>query len=337
MPPLVSVVVPCFNSRPCLSLCLESLKGQTFSDFEVIVIDDGSDDGTAEITRQWTEHDHRFRLYSREHAGVAKAMNFGIQMAEGEYVARMDSDDVCRPDRLEKQSDFLLANPAIGLVGSRVDFGGDRERAAGYAFYVDWINSVVNEHELRVQRFVELLIPNPSIMFRKSLIQKHGGFLDGYFPEDYEFILRLMDASVRVSKLPEKLLLWNDRPERLSRSDSRYSRDAFYRLKSLYLSRWLKGKLGAKPKVGVLGAGRTVRRKLQPLLEQEVRVCSCFDLSEKRISRVSNPPVKPLSDLPQPGRLFILSYVGSRGARRKIHEFMRFKGYRRERDYLFVS
>jgi len=334
--PRVSVVLPCFNSAGHIRPCLRSLKKQTFSDFEVLVVDDGSTDATAEIIAAETSGDQRFCLFVQRHGGVVPAMNSGIKKARAEYVARMDSDDSCRPDRLEKQVQFLDANPRTMMLGSLVEFGGDREKGAGYAYYVDWANSVLSPEEIYQNRFVELPVPNPSAMFRVSAFKEHGLFAKGDFPEDYEFFLRLLDRGARVEKIPERLLVWNDPQGRLSRTDESYSREAFFRVKSHYLARWLNRNIPGYPEVGILGAGRSVRKKLRPLVDQGIRVRAFFDVSEKRAAG-NGSHILPLSRLPVPGELFILSYVGSRDSRDQVRDYMQRCGYRPGRDYLLVA
>lgn len=334
--PRVSVVLPCFNSAGYIRTCLQSLKAQTLLDFEVLVVDDGSTDATADIVAAETAGDRRFRLFVQRHQGVVSAMNSGIKKVRAKYVARMDSDDLCRPERLERQARFLDSNPGTVMLGSMVEFGGDREKSAGYAYYVDWANSVLSPEEIYKNRFVELPVPNPSVMFRVSVFKEHGLFDKGDFPEDYEFFLRLLDRGAGVEKVPEKLLIWNDPLNRLSRTEKSYSPEAFFRIKSHYLARWLKRNIPGYPEVGILGAGRSVRKKLRPLLDRGIRVRAFFDVSKKRAHENSSH-ILPLSRLPSPGELFILSYVGGRGSRDQVRDYMQECGYRPGRDYLLLA
>ncbi|MFP4168992.1 MAG: glycosyltransferase family 2 protein [Desulfonatronovibrionaceae bacterium] len=332
----MSVILPCYNSGRYIRDCLESLRRQTFTDFEVLAVDDGSIDNTAGILEEAAGKDGRFFFFRREKRGVVSAANYAIRKSRGEYIARMDSDDICSPFRLERQVDFLDCNPKTGAVGSLAEFGGDPEKGAGFAHYVQWANSIVSAEDIDRDRFVELPVPNPTLMFRACVFAEHGMFRQGDFPEDYEFFLRLLDRGVRVEKIAQRLLVWNDPQDRLSRVDPRYHPRAFFRIKSLYLERWLRLNAPGYPKVGILGAGKSVEKKLSPLLDLGIRPVYHFDVSRKRLSG-SGSRIRPAVDLPPPGELFMLSYVGSRRARNKLLEFMRGRGYRRGRDYLLVS
>ena len=116
--PVVSVIMPVFNGERFLSEAIESILAQTFTDFEFIIIDDGSEDGTADIILDYQKQDARIQLIQHEkNEGVAKARNQGIRAAQGEYIAAMDCDDISLPERLRLQVAYLEAKPEIGAVG----------------------------------------------------------------------------------------------------------------------------------------------------------------------------------------------------------------------------
>ena len=116
--PLVSVIMPVYNGEKYLAEAIDSILVQTFTDFELLIVDDGSQDNSAEIIRSYEKRDSRIRFFQLErNVGSAAARNRGIASASGAYIALMDCDDVSLPKRLQKQVDFLQANPEIGAVG----------------------------------------------------------------------------------------------------------------------------------------------------------------------------------------------------------------------------
>jgi glycosyltransferase involved in cell wall biosynthesis len=127
-----------------------SVQAQTWPDWEMVVVDDGSTDGTRDLLREVAGRDARLRLVEQPPAGVAAAANVGMAAARGEFIARMDADDVAHPERLAAQVEFLTApqNAGIGVVGSLVEFGGDRTASAGYALHVDWTNGLFTRSRL---------------------------------------------------------------------------------------------------------------------------------------------------------------------------------------------
>ena len=115
--PLVSVIIPTYNANNYIETTLNSVRSQTYKNIEVIVIDDGSQDQTAEIVRSVAQQDGRIILLQQPNSGVAAARNFGIQKAQGELIAPIDADDIWYPENLEKQLQyFLQAEPSVGLV-----------------------------------------------------------------------------------------------------------------------------------------------------------------------------------------------------------------------------
>ncbi len=324
----VSIILPCFNAGATLSACIDSLLIQTHSDFEIIAVDDGSTDESANILREYARRDARVRPLFIEHSGVAMAAMAGIEAARGTYIARMDADDIMLAQRLTLQAKHLDSHPNVGLVGCKVRFGGNRDEAGGYAHYVDWTNTLLTPEAISLNRFVELPVPNPSIMFRRELVDAHGGYLQGGFPEDYELQLRWLERGVVMEKVDAELMVWNDPPTRLTRNNPRYAPDAFYQVKAAYLSRWLAANNANHPAIHILGAGRPTRKHADMLENYNIRIDAYYDLDPKKIGHViSGRPVLHRNQVPPPGEAFLVSYVASRGARADITTFLKSRGY----------
>ncbi|WP_027177938.1 glycosyltransferase family 2 protein [Maridesulfovibrio bastinii] len=336
--PVVSVTMPCYNCAETVGTAVESILNQSFEDFELVAVDDGSTDSTASVLKGYAEKDSRIRPVFIEHRGVVGAANAALSASSGRFVARMDADDYSLPDRLACQVDFLNKNPEIGLTACLVNFGGDRKKNFGYACYVDWINTLVTHEEISLHRFVEFPFANPSIMMRRELLDKYGAFREGDFPEDYELVLRFLESGVRMEKVRKELFVWNDPPGRLSRNHPKYSVDSFYRIKSEYLYRWLESGNALHPEVIVLGSSRLDRKRASILENYGVNIKAYVDINPDKIGKVvSGKPVISLEDIPKPGKCFLLSYVATRGARDKVASFLNGKGYAMGRDYLLVA
>jgi glycosyltransferase involved in cell wall biosynthesis len=330
--------MPCYNCESTVGAAIESILGQTCSDLELVAVDDGSADGTAEVLRQYASRDSRLKPLFLEHQGVVGAANAAIRAAEGKYIARMDADDIALPERIEKQAALLDNDSETGLTACRVGFGGDREKNGGYAHYVDWINTLVGAEEISLNRFVEFPFANPSIMMRRVLVAEHGPFRDGDFPEDYELVLRWLEAGVKMRKVDEELLIWNDPPDRLSRNHPKYTVEAFYRIKSEYLFRWLQNRLGSELEVGIIGSGRTSRKRYQMLENLGVETAFYVDVDPRKVGMlIHGKKVLHRNEIPPAGNTFLLSYVASWGARDEVAQFLDRRGYVMGRDYLLVS
>jgi glycosyltransferase involved in cell wall biosynthesis len=336
--PVVSVVLPVRNGAATLARAVESVRAQTFAAWELVIVDDGSTDGTAEIAAAAARADARVRVVrpAAGEAGVVAAYAAGIAAARGRFVARIDADDEAHPERLAEQTAFLerAGHGGIGVVGSLVAFGGDRDAQAGYAHHVDWTNTLVTPEQIAAQRFVESPLVNPSAMFRRELWAAHGGCRDGDFPEDYELWLRWLDAGVRIAKVPRVLLTWHDAPTRLTRTDARYGPEAFFRVKACWIARELARSGGGRP-VWVWGAGRHTRKRAAHLAAHGVTIAGYIDVDPKKLGRLggTGAPVIGPDALPPAGEITVLGYVTTRGAREFCQALLDARGYAEGRDF----
>lgn len=335
--PEISVVLPVRNGVATISTAISSIRAQTLADWELLVVDDGSADDTVAVVESWTQRDPRIRLLRRPAQGLVAALETGCAAARAPFLARMDADDESLPERLALQAAFLDAHPDIGLVGCLVEFGGRRAASGGYALHVDWLNSLVTPEAIALNRFVESPLAHPSVMFRRELRERHGGYREGPFPEDYELWLRWIEAGVRMAKVPRTLLVWNDPPHRLSRTDARYDPEAFYRLKAGYLAHALESIRRARS-VWVWGAGRPTRRRAEHLVGHGIRISGYIDIDPKKAGRVlaGRTVVLPES-MPGPDTAVVLGYVGKRGARELIRNQLEFRGYQEGTDFWMAA
>jgi len=335
----VSVLLPVRNGAATLGGAIASMREQTFPAWELIVVDDGSTDDTRVQLDALAKSEMRVRTLSRPAEGIVAALHAGLAIARGELIARMDADDVSHPERLAEQVALLEARPEVGLASCLVEFGGDRRASAGYAQHVDWMNALVTSEEIALNRFVESPLAHPSVMFRRELVERFGGYRDGDFPEDYELWLRWLDAGVPMAKVPRALLRWNDPPTRMSRVDARYSAEAFFRMKAPWIAREVRRRAGGRD-VFTWGAGRPTRKRAAHLETHGVRIAGYIDIDAKKITDAiggTGRPVIAPGALPPPGRLFVLGYVAARGARELIRGELGARGYVEGRDFLMCA
>jgi glycosyltransferase involved in cell wall biosynthesis len=344
MMPQVSIVLPVRNAVDTLEECLQSINQQSFKGYEVLIIDDGSSDGSVELVSRWVERDVRIKLFTQGPLGVVVALNRGLSVAKAPLIARMDADDVMYPERLSKQVAFLTEHPDIGLVATQVRLFPDEKVQAGYAEYVRWQNNCLSSEEINEEIFVESPFAHPSVMFRHEVVCALGAYREGDFPEDYELWFRLMFSGVRMAKLAEVLLDWRESEGRLSRVDPRCSREAFDNLRANYLAGHLSRHLNVdgelKRRLLVYwGAGRKTRRRSNLLVKKGFTPEVWVDIDERKIGNSLDgvPVVSPDWLDNQKKKAFVLSYVANHGARDDICQCLQSKGYRRGEDYLMVG
>ena len=335
----ISVLMPVKNAANTVARAIRSIQSQSFTNWELIIVDDHSTDSTLQIVHQFTADDHRIRPTSSVGQGITDALNFGISHCKGRYLARMDADDVSLPDRLASQFSFLNENRDVGLVATRVNFKGDSALNAGYANYVDWTNRLINWPDIRANRFVESPFAHPSVMFRRSLIKASTNcYRSGDFPEDYELWLRWMDAGIKMTKLPEYLVDWYDTPNRLSRTDRRYAPAVFFHIKAQYLATWLKRTLSKYRPIWIWGAGRITRTRVELLVKEGISFTGYIDVDPRKIGKITNDlPVISYKDIPVSTQPYIISYIGNRGARDDIRNYLLQLGLKEEVDFIIAA
>lgn len=332
--PEVSVILPFFNAEETLRRAIESIASQSLNNFECILINNNSSDHSAVIAKNMAARDNRFLLIHEKKQGVMFASNTGSMHARAKYIARMDADDRAYPCRLKLQSEFLDANPGCGAVSGMVEHISHSENTKGFARYVQWVNSITTYQEILNSRFIESPIVNPSAMWRKDVSEKLGMYQHGDFPEDYELWLRWLNDGVRIEKLKETILDWHDSDTRITRTQSIYSDSAFYRIKTKYLAKWLEENNPYHPHIAIWGASRISRRRAR-LLKQYGMEIDCY-IDIKR-NRQLDKEVLYYSDIPAPGKIFILTYIKQMNARDEIQNFLHSRGYQEGLNYLLVS
>jgi glycosyltransferase involved in cell wall biosynthesis len=337
--PTVSVLMPCFNAAKTLEEALNSLAIQSYPDFEIIAVDDGSEDSTPIILNQWARQDKRVRIINQPHQGILVALNTGLQTCTAPYIARMDADDRCHPKRLDHQVAFLETHPNLAVVGCLVTGFPDNQVRRGFQIYLAWLNSLVSDADIRRQIFVESPLAHPSVMMRKDWLDRVGGYQEKGWPEDYDLWLRLYLAGASFAKIAKILLYWRERPQRLTRSDSRYSLENFLKAKAHYIT---KGPLSNCDGVIVWGAGMTGRRLSKHLVREGASLVAFVDIDPNKIGHtLRSLPILAPDHLPNWLQRYakpkVLAAVGARGARQLIRQRLNSIGLQEGQDWWGVA
>ena len=337
---MVSVVLPCRNAARYLDEALQSIHAQTFQDWELVVVDDGSTDGTADLLNRWARRDHRIRrVVNSGSAGIVGALNTGWKAARGELIARMDADDVAHPNRLAHQVAYLESHPEVALVSCQVDLRAEGGSSPGWERYIHWCNSCIEHEDIVRGIFIESPVPHPSILIRRSWLVQVGGYRDAGWPEDYDLWFRLWRIGARFGKVPERLLTWRDHRERWSRRDPRYSPEAFRRLKAHMLARTV---LVGRDALFIWGAGQVGPRIARHLSEEGYMPEAFVDIDPKKIGRTRRwrPVLSPEEFRLRWSRFrapLLLAAVGTPGAREEIRARLEQWGMVETQDWWAVA
>jgi glycosyltransferase involved in cell wall biosynthesis len=326
--------MPVRNEERYLPAALDSLFRQTFVEWELVAVDDGSSDATPAILHDAGRIDARIRVIRREGGGLVAALNNGLAACRAPLVARMDGDDICHQHRLEFQIAHLDSNPRVGLVASGFRHFPRTGLKQGMRAYETWQNSLLCHDFIMRDLFVESPFVHPSVIVRKNLLERMGGYRDCGWAEDYDLWLRLAAAGTHFSRLPETLFFWRDHPERATRTRDEYTATSFRACKLEHL---LNGFLHEVRNVIIAGAGQEGRCWQRLLSANGVHVSSWLDVDPRKTGRILHgAPVLHPDEFESGGDKMLVA-IGVRGAREQFRSLIAPRGLREGVDFICVS
>ena len=319
----VSVLLPFRDAAGTIAEAIASLESQTFREFEAIVVDDGSTDGSRSHVEAWSERDARVRVVEGAGKGIVDALRRAVDAASAPILARMDADDIADTGRLEAQYALLTERPELAGCGTRVTLFPEASIGSGYARYEAWINAIQSPEDVEVHALVECPLAHPTLMLRRSVLAAVGGYRDMGWPEDYDLVLRVLAARARLANVGgPPLLRWRVQPGRLSLRASEYSPAAFRRCKVHFMTRAF---LPSDRPLVIWGAGRVGKPLARECIRQGLSVAAFVDLDPRKIGQViHDAPVLSPEEFAVRARTeprpFVVAAVGSPGVRDEIRQ-----------------
>jgi glycosyltransferase involved in cell wall biosynthesis len=214
MTPEVSVVMAAYNSFPYVKNCVDSILNQSFNDFEFIIIDDGSTDGTGDYLQNRAKLDHRIHLIQQQNQGLTKSLNKGLKIAKGEFIARIDADDIAVSNRFEKQVNYLNQHQDVVLLGSSIEM----MTADGLPMGLRILDKKHSQIRKKLLQGDSCALSHPAVMFRKDVAIDIGGYDESYpVGQDLDFFLRMSEKG-KVENLPDSLLFWRQHKQSVNRT-----------------------------------------------------------------------------------------------------------------------
>jgi glycosyltransferase involved in cell wall biosynthesis len=345
--PRVSIIMPVRDARPWLVDALESIRAQSERDWELLIVDDGSTDGSGEVVDDFRSRDARIKMIETKTAagGIVTALNTALAHVSSPLTARMDADDISRPRRLALQCDALDADAGLFAVTCRVNPFPGESLGGGMARYFEWQNSLESPEELERDRFVESPILHPSVIMRSDILRgRLGGWRDAGWPEDWDLFSRAFEAALAIRRLPQTLYSWRLHPSQATAVDVRYSEDMFRRARAHFLARALRARgIGGERELWVLGAGPVGKKLGKALAAEGVHAAGFVDVDPKKIGgRVGgNGRRWPVVDsetlqrrVPRP---FAIAAVGAAGGRGRIRRHLASWGWNEIADFYVAA
>lgn len=330
----MSVLLPVRDEAPFLEAALSSISAQTFEDFEAIVVDDGSVDGSLEIALAHARRDRRFTVLRQPRLGLVAALERARSASRGRFLARMDGDDVALPDRLADQV-AALEGEGLTACGGRVEYFPPERVREGARRYQRWLDGLVTVERAAQDVFVECPLPHPTLVVRRDALAAIGGYRSRGWPEDYDLVLRLWMRGEPFRNVDSVVLRWREYEGRSSRVEEAYSAAAFVRVKVHFLRRTLL----RPPRRAVLwGAGPVGKAFARELVRQGVEVDAFVDVDPRKIGRrVYGVPVVSYDDASQFSDAVALGAVAGEAARFRLRALAPEQGRSEGRDFVAAA
>jgi glycosyltransferase involved in cell wall biosynthesis len=233
----VSILMPVKNAAPYLIDCLESIQNQTYTNWEVIAIEDFSEDSSERILGEYAKRDPRIKIFKNIGRGIVPALQYAYSLSCGEWITRMDADDIMHFDKLEKMTTQLtLAGLSHIAIGKVKYFSTVKELGEGYKKYELWLNGLTETGTNFTEIYKECVIPSPCWMLHRKDLDSIGGMSSLEYPEDYDLCFKMYAGALKVLPSNEILHFWRDHPERSSRNLKEYADNRFLDLKIKYFA-----------------------------------------------------------------------------------------------------
>lgn len=264
---LISIIMPVYNTSTYLKECLESIIQQSVKNWELIAIDDFSQDNSLDILTYFAQKDPRIKVLQNLKKGIIPALKLGFDHSQGNFITRMDSDDLMMTNKLEVLQKLLITHGKKHLACGPVKYFSDKGIGDGFKKYESWLNGLIKNGNNFDERYKECVIPSPSWMCFREDFLNCGGFNSDIYPEDYDLTFRFYKGNLKCIPCEEILHHWRDYESRTSRTHPHYADNTFIDLK---VHHFLQTDFLHSKKIVIWGAGRKGKKIAQLLNRKKI-------------------------------------------------------------------
>lgn len=316
---LVSIVVPFKNTAQYLPECLDSIIAQTHKNWEILAVNDHSTDNSLGILKSYAKKDNRIKVFGNTGKGIIPALQLAYKNSNGEFITRMDSDDIMVSNRLEVMFNDLKSYGKGHVSVGQVRYFSHRGISDGYSRYEKWLNGLTAKGTNYSEIYKECVIPSPCWMTHMDDFKRAGGFDSNRYPEDYDLTFRFYEHQLKVIPCKQVLLHWRDYDTRTSRTHEHYAQNYFLDIKLFYFL-----ELDHQPKrpLVIWGAGFKGKKIAKNLLEEKITFTWLCDNPKKINKKIYGQELNHFSKLEQLKNPQSIITVANEGAQLEIKKYL---------------
>lgn len=298
----ISILLPAKNAASFLEECLNSILNQSEKDWELFIVDDHSVDHSFEILKEFQQKDERIKPLKNKGKGIIDALKTAYSQAQGDFISRMDADDLMHEDKLSVMKDQSLQYGEGHIATSLVAYFAEKGVNDGYKNYEEWLNKLTLKGKNFQDIYRECVIPSPSWMLHRNDFEKIGAFNNLSYPEDYALAFEMYKAGLKVIPSDKVLHYWRDHDDRASRNDPNYADNTFIPLKVKY---FLEIDFHPEKTLVIWGAGKKGKKIAQLLLKKKIAFDWITDNEKKHDLQIYGIPLKPFKASSTPKQFII--------------------------------
>lgn len=330
--PLISILIPFKNAELYFEDCLLSITEQTYTNWEVIAVDDHSTDRGVAIIEQFAQKDSRIKSYKNNGRGIIPALQLAYSKCQGELITRMDSDDKMMSNRLFVMAKSLLQSGTGHIAVGQVKYFSHRGISNGYARYEKWLNKLTLTGDNYSEIYKECVIPSPCWMVYRNDFEQANAFNPNRYPEDYDLTFRFYRQNLKCIPCSQVLHHWRDYDTRTSRTSEHYAQNYFLDIKLYY---FLKLDHNPEKTLVIWGAGTKGKTIAKSLTEKKINFVWLCDNPKKIGKEIYGTTLEHHSILETIKKPQSIITVANEEAQKEIRKILWRLGHKQMQDYFF--
>lgn len=329
---LISILIPFKNTSKFIPECIDSIKNQTYTNWELIIIDDGSTDSSYQIVNDYAKQDKRIKLYKNPNSGIITALRFALEKSSGMFITRMDSDDIMPPKKLEILLHNLLQHGKKHVATGLVKYFSEDGISDGYRSYERWLNQLTRTGSNYSEIYKECVIPSPCWMIYKTDLLDCDAFNLNDYPEDYDLAFRFYREQYAVIPCDQVLHLWRDYRNRTSRTHEHYAQNYFLEIKLKY---FLELDYNINRPLVIWGAGNKGKTITKLLIEKNIEFFWICNNPKKIGKHIYNKELFSFNYLKEIDNAQSILTVANKKSQQAIRTFFNSINKHEMKDYFF--